>query len=121
MTDPSTPAPHTCPTCSKTYTTLSGLNRHRTVHTPPSITCTTCGLQFRRGYELQRHMATHDPERWKHWCDGCGRRYSRRDVMMRHRRRCAMFVGQWERVVEGQEQEEEDGVGPVVTDPGVGA
>ncbi|KAF7797573.1 hypothetical protein EIP86_008773 [Pleurotus ostreatoroseus] len=73
------------PSCSKTFHRLYSLRTHQRVHTlvDRPYRCPSCPASFHRNHDLKRHLKLHDKTAFK--CGGCGKVFSRRDAIKRHK------------------------------------
>ncbi|OBZ74825.1 Transcriptional factor SWI5 [Grifola frondosa] len=73
------------PSCSKTFHRLYSLRAHQRIHTlvDRPYRCTLCPASFVRNHDLKRHAKLHDTKAWR--CAGCGKVFSRRDAIKRHK------------------------------------
>ena len=80
--------PYKCPTCDKAFKQKTNLNAHIRTHSGerPYI-CPACGHQSRRSNSLAVHMKIHLPDDGAVLkCPTCGKEYSSKSVLTRHRR-----------------------------------
>ncbi|KDQ22235.1 hypothetical protein PLEOSDRAFT_1079678 [Pleurotus ostreatus PC15] len=72
------------PGCQKTFARLFSLRAHQRIHaTHRPFRCSHCPASFVRNHDLKRHTKLHDRKGWK--CTGCGKLFSRRDAIKRHK------------------------------------
>ncbi|EKM54718.1 uncharacterized protein PHACADRAFT_258735 [Phanerochaete carnosa HHB-10118-sp] len=73
------------PGCTKTFYRLYSLRTHQRLHAlvDRPYRCPVCPASFQRNHDLKRHTKLHDNTAWK--CCGCGKIFSRRDAIKRHK------------------------------------
>lgn len=77
-------AVYPCTTCRKIFSRLFSLRAHQRVHgSDRSYQCTICSVNFVRSHDLKRHAKLHEKTTWR--CTGCGKSFSRRDAITRHK------------------------------------
>ncbi|XP_033231824.1 zinc finger protein 271-like [Belonocnema kinseyi] len=80
-----------CDKCSRSYTWLSALNRHKRLHhamVKPQFTCDFCGYKTRVKNTLSDHIHSrhlHTPKQ-KLYCNKCSRSYTWSSALNRHKR-----------------------------------
>ena len=62
-----------CPTCGKSYVTVSNLNKHMKTHGEKNETCDVCGKRFHLKVALREHIESVHTEEYKHQCQYCGK------------------------------------------------
>lgn len=81
------------PTCAKVFHRLYSLRAHQRLHTlvERPYRCVQCPASFVRNHDLKRHARLHDKKAWR--CSGCGKIFSRRDAIKRHKDARGRFSG----------------------------
>ncbi|KAL6301116.1 hypothetical protein BKA93DRAFT_494564 [Sparassis latifolia] len=77
--------PCTASACMKTFHRLYSLRAHQRLHTliERPFRCKHCPASFVRNHDLKRHARLHEKKAWL--CNGCGKVFSRRDAIKRHK------------------------------------
>ncbi|GIY60044.1 hypothetical protein CDAR_25591 [Caerostris darwini] len=75
---------HVCDICRKEFSYLSGLERHKLIHTGVKpLVCNTCKMAFNRSDNLETHMCIHSGEK-PYSCDICQRKFAHSSTLNRH-------------------------------------
>lgn len=81
---PSTDAQAICPTCGKSYSSVSNLNKHMKTHGEKKEFCDICNKSFHLKIALREHMESVHTEVFKHQCQYCGKFLKCRNSMFGH-------------------------------------
>ncbi|XP_075070900.1 gastrula zinc finger protein XlCGF66.1-like [Mixophyes fleayi] len=74
-----------CTLCGKTFTSKSGIVKHRRMHSGRVVTCADCGKEFTCNSELVAHQRTHTGEK-PFPCASCGKCFSTNTNLVAHQR-----------------------------------
>ncbi|XP_063814134.1 zinc finger protein 17-like [Pseudophryne corroboree] len=74
-----------CTLCGKTFTSKSGIVKHRRMHSGRVVTCADCGKEFTCNSELVAHQRTHTGEK-PFPCSSCGKCFSTNTNLVAHQR-----------------------------------
>uniref|UniRef100_A0A182PDG9 C2H2-type domain-containing protein n=1 Tax=Anopheles epiroticus TaxID=199890 RepID=A0A182PDG9_9DIPT len=76
-----------CSSCDRSYTLLSTLRRHQTIHTLENkFECKYCGKMFDKATALQMHEKRNHDANSPYGCDVCGKRFKETSRLIDHRR-----------------------------------
>ena len=76
---------YTCDVCGKQSKTLPAFQAHKKyAHAEKSYKCTECDYKTSYPSCLKIHLQTHDANRQEHFCDHCGRSYTRALTLRHH-------------------------------------
>ncbi|XP_077324267.1 gastrula zinc finger protein XlCGF66.1-like isoform X2 [Lithobates pipiens] len=74
-----------CTLCGKTFTSKSGIVKHRRMHSGRVVACPDCGKEFTCNSELVAHQRTHTGEK-PFPCSSCGKCFSTNTNLVAHQR-----------------------------------
>ena len=73
-----------CPTCGKSYASVSNLNKHMKTHGSKKETCDVCGKRFHLKIALREHMQSVHTDEYKYTCQYCGKSMKCRNSLFGH-------------------------------------
>merc|ERR1712029_1081982 len=77
-----------CPTCNKTFTTKSYLEKHKTIHSGEQpYSCTHCDKRFVQKGDLKQHEKIHSGEKPLS-CSTCNKTFVQKSNLKRHEKVC---------------------------------
>ena len=104
ISDPSQKGQFVCPVdgCGKVFTRKANGRAHIETHNPHRArpyACSKCFKSYLRSIDLLRHIDTTHDRIQKHLCPDCGRRFTRKEGLKKHKKRgiCAFsnFSSRW--------------------------
>ncbi len=73
-----------CPTCGRSYVSLSNLNKHMITHDDKKESCDICHKMFHLKVALREHMKSVHTDKYHHQCQYCGKFMKSRNSIFGH-------------------------------------